>query len=187
MEWIEAVGRFFVAVVKGLLPARRPSYAIKDKIKIRIIAEELVSTDLSIDFFLLVMVHNGKGRLLPHGFIKRSIVGGAVNHEMMPRFAFASYQDILLDFEFTQLIDRVYTEKEVEMYVGELHKGGNLRTDYEYERVKYSKFFFLSQDKMAMYFIVLGTTADNENLISNRHKHLIGIAVNEVKNIINKY
>lgn len=186
MEWIEGATRFLIRILTLLWDKRKPSDAIKDAIKIRIIAEDLISSDLSIDYFFLVMVHNGGRRIIPHGFKYWSIVDGSYNKFLMKNFEFSNYQNTNIDFEFAQFVAQVYEKKTMDVQTDHI-PAGVLKTNYDFENVKFTRVFYLKQDRRALWYLAVGTTADNEKFSTNRHRHEIGVAVNQVKNIINKY
>jgi hypothetical protein len=64
---------------------------------------------------------------------------------------------------------------------------GSLRTSFEYEDLKYLRFLYLKQNKRAMWFIMVGTTAEGETLDAVEHEGKIFIAFNSIKNIIRGY
>jgi len=64
---------------------------------------------------------------------------------------------------------------------------GNLRTSYEYEGLEYIRYYFLKQDRNAMWFILVGTTAPDEPMDNVYQRRKIFLAVNNVKNIIRGY
>lgn len=185
MGWdILATG--LVELLKIMFTRKKPSDAIRDSINIRIKAEELVFSGLSIDCFFIVMAHNGARRMKPHGFKYWSIIDGSYDELTMPKFRYVNYQNTIMDLEFAQLVDRVYTKKEVFIKVEELPEG-NLRTAFEYEGLEFIKIFYLKQDTRALWFIMVGTAAPGETLASTLHKQQIFLAVNKVKNIIRGY
>src|SRR5690349_15845245 len=182
MPW-DIVAERLLDFIKVLFNRKKPSDAIKDSIKIRILAEELVYSGLSIDCFFIVMAHNGNSKMKPHGFKYWSIIDGSYDELTMGKFKYTSYQNTIMDLEFAQLVNKIYEMKEVSL-VTKYMPEGNLKTSYDYEELEYLKFFYLKQDRRAMWFIMVGTTAENESLESNQQKRNIFIAVNNVKNML---
>lgn len=185
MGW-DTVAESLLDFLRVVFSRKKPSDAIRDSIKIRILAEELVFSGLSIDCFFIVMAHNGAHKMKPHGFKYWSIIDGSYDELTMGKFRYVNYQNTIIDLEFAQLVDRVYEKKEVFIGVDEMPEG-NLKNSYEYEGLEYIKFFYLKQDKRALWFIMVGTAAPAETLDTVLHKRQIFLAVNKVKNIIRGY
>jgi hypothetical protein len=185
MGW-DIVGEKLVDLLKIVFVRKKPSDAIKDSIKIRIQANELVYSGLSIDCFFIVMVHNSGGKLKPHNFKFWSIIDGFFDEVTLPKFKYDNYQNTNMDLEFAQLAARIYEKKEVSIRTSELPVD-NLRTSYEYEGLEYIRFYYLKQDRNAMWFIMVGTAAEDESLESVHQRRKIFLAVNNVKNIIRGY
>lgn len=186
MAWEIAVVSKFLDLLKVLFTRKKPSDAIKDSIKIRILARELVYSGLSIDCFFIVMVHNGGSRLRPHTFKFWSIIDGEYDEVTMPKFKYSEYQNTNVDLEFNHLADSIYEKKEVAIRVDEMPQG-KLRTCYEYEGFEFLRYYYLKQDKNAMWFIMVGTAAEDEPMDSVHQRRKIFLAVNNVKNIIRGY
>jgi hypothetical protein len=165
---------------------KMPSDAIIDRINIRLIGKELVKKKYSVDCFFLVLVHNGGGKLRPDNFIYWSIIDGWYNEELMKGFDHEKYILVNTETEFLLLARRIYENKGVGVRVDQMEKS-KLKTSFQYERLKYIRFFYLKQDKRAQWFIMVGTTAENETLDSLGAEAEIFSAVNSVKNIIKDY
>lgn len=183
MGWeVAAIEKLF-DLIKYLFGRRRFSDAIKGGIIIHGICEELIKSHLSIDCFLLVMAYNGEGK---HGFKKWSIIDGSHNVELMPNFHYGNYVDVIMDFDHLQLHQRIIEKKRFGMGRAEI-EGDTLGRSYDFERVKYTRFFLIKETRTRMYYVVAGTTAYNEDLGSTEHLTRMGVAVNKIKNIVDKY
>src|SRR5688572_8196536 len=185
MGW-DTVAERLMDLLKVLFSRKHPSDAIKDSIKIRIQGRELVYSGLSVDCFFIVMVHNGGGRMKPHTFKFWSIIDGSYDDVTMAKFKYESYQNTIMDLEFAQLAARIHEKKEVAISTREL-PDGNLRTCFEYEGLEYLRLFYLKQDRNAMWFIMVGTTAEDEPMENVYQRRKVFLAVNNVKNIIRGY
>lgn len=173
-------------LLKLIFKRKQPSDAIIDSINIRVLAEELIKKGLGVDCFFLVMVHNHGGKVRPDNFMFWSVIDGAYDKNLMNGFEFKNYQLVNTELDFLQLAKRIYEKKEIEIRVNEMEPG-SLRTSFEYEKLKYLRCFYLKQDKRGLWFIMVGTTAQDELLAQIEQKGKIFIAVNNVKNIIRGY
>lgn len=183
---IVAIGKWVWDIVKVWLSKKKPSDAMIDAINIRLLADELITSGISVDCFFIVMVHNHGGKLRPDNFMFWSIIDGSFDEVLMPDFKYKNFQLINTDIDFLQLARRIYEQKGVAVTVDQLNKG-QLKTSYEYLGLKYLRFFYLKQDKRAMWFIMVGTVSANETLDHVTQEGKIFIAVNAVKNIIRGY
>src|SRR5215813_2381755 len=87
-------------IIVGLLKKRQVGKIFIDAVKIREIGREIVmNRSLNVDFFFLLMAHNGNHKLIPHGFKYRSIVDGFFFPEWMPNFKFENYRNLIIEFE----------------------------------------------------------------------------------------
>lgn len=183
MGWeITAIEKLF-DLMKYLFGRRRFLDAIKGGIVIHGICEEIVKSHLSIDCFLLVMAYNGEGKF---GFKKWSILNGSHNVELMPNFHYGNYVDVIMDFDHLQLMQRIIEKKRFGMARTEI-EGESLGRSYDFERIKYTRFFLIKETKTRMYYVVAGTTAYNESLETVEHFERMRVAVNKIKNIVDKY
>jgi hypothetical protein len=185
MGW-DIVADKFLDFIKIIFSRKNPSEAMVDAINVRLLGEELVESHLSVDCFFIVMVHNHGGRIRPDNFIFWSVIDGFYNDIMMKKFFYKNYQMVHAETELLQLARQVYEKKEFSVRVSEMVKS-SLRTSFEYQGLKYIRFYYLKQNKRAMWFIMVGTTAEKESLDSIEHEGKIFIAVNGVKNIIRGY
>lgn len=183
MAWeITAIEKVF-DLLKYLFGRKRFSDAVKGGIIVHGVCEEMVKSDMSIDCFLLVMAYNGGGRF---GFKKWSIIHGSHNVLTMPNFHYANYVDVIMDFDYLQLHEKIVERKRFGLSRGEV-QGENLGRNYDFEKVKYARFFLIKEAKTRMYYVVAGTTAFNENLGSVDQLRRMEFAVNKIKNIVDKY
>lgn len=185
MGWDTVAGKV-IDFLKVIFTRKQTSDAIRDAKKIRDQALELIRSNLNIDCFFIIMVHNGGGRFRPHGFKYWSIIDGECDTKVMPRYDNESYQLINADNEFLQFALNLYEQRVVSVRVDEMPKG-NLRTSYEYEGLEFIKFYFLKQDKFGLWFIMVGTTAPDESLDDPEQAGKIFFAINNIKNLIRKY
>lgn len=183
MAWqVTAIEKLF-ELIKYLFGKKKFSDAIKDGIIIHGICEEIVKSHLAVDCFLLVMAFNGEGK---YGFKKWSIIGGSHNVELMPGFHYANYIDVIMDFDHLQLMQRIMEKKRFGLGREEI-QGENLGRSYDFERIKYTRFFLIKETKTRMYYVVAGTTQYNEKLNTIDHLQRMEVAVNKIKNIVDKY
>ena len=183
---VGAVKSFFDFLKIALSKRKNPSDAIIDRINIRLIGRDLVKSRHAVDCFFLVMVHNGGGKLRPDNFIYWSIIDGWYNEDLMQGFDHEKYLLVYTESEFLILARRIYENKGVGVVVDQMEKS-KLKTSFQYERLKYIRFFFIKQDKRAQWFLMVGTTAPNETLDSIDAEAEIFSSVNSVKNIIKDY
>jgi len=183
---IVALGKGLIDILKIWLARKKPSDAMIDAINIRLLAEDMVESGLSVDCFFIVMIHNHGGRVKPHNFIFWSIIDGYYNELTMPKFKYKNHRLINMEIDFLQLSTRIHEQKGVAVTVDKMDKG-SLRTSFEYENLKYLRFLYLKQNKNAMWFLMVGTTAEEESLDSVEHEGKIFIAFNSIKNIIRGY
>lgn len=185
MAWDIALEKL-LDFLKLVFTRKKPSDAIRDSIRVRELAKELVYSGNSIDCFFIVMAHNGNRRMMPHGFKYWSIIDGSYDELTLPKFNYMNYQNMIMDLEYAQLVARIYEKKEVDIKSSSLPPG-NLKLSYEYEDLQYVKYFYLKQDRRALWFVMVGTAAQNEALESVYARRRIFIAINKVKNIIRGY
>ncbi len=185
MAWdIVALGKGLIDLLKLWLARKKPSDAMIDAINIRLLAEDLVDgKGLSVDCFFIVMIHNHGGPVRPHNFMFWSIIDGYYNELTMPNFRYKNHRLINMEIDFLQLASRIHDQKGIAVTVDNMDKG-SLRTSLEYENLKYCRFLYLKQNKRAMWFIMVGTTAEKETLDDVEHEGKIFIAFNSIKNII---
>lgn len=188
MAWdIVSLAKGVIELFKIWLSRKKPSDAMIDAINIRLLAEDIVDdTRLKTDCFFIVMIHNHGGNVKPHNFMFWSIIDGYYNEETMPKFKYKNHRLINMEIDFIQLATRIHDQKGVAVTVENMDKG-RLRTSLEYEDLKYLRFFYLKQNKRAMWFIMVGTTAEKETLDDVEHEGKIFIAFNSIKNIIRGY
>lgn len=184
MGW-DTVGEKFLDLIKILFTRKKASDVFKDSVKINEVSKGCVLSGLSVDCFFLVMAHNGSGILKPHGFKFCSIMDGTWNDVLIRRFKIEDYRNIEIDYDYAMLLINIRHYKEYSSKTEEMN--GNLRTRFEYEGITFAKFFFLKEDRNAMWFIVAGTTAHDECFKTQAKRQLLSVAVNKVKNIIRKY
>lgn len=184
IEW--KVADKLLDLFKILFSKRKASDVLREAKIIRQIAENIVASDLSIDCFLLGMVHNGTGKLIPHGFKYWSLIDGDHNDFLMPRFRINAYQNVIMDLDYLNLFSNIQRYKEYDTRPEEMHAGA-MRTNFEFEKVRFARWYFLKQNRNKMWFIVVGTVAQNETLSSTAHIHRLNVDINRVKNIIKKY
>jgi hypothetical protein len=189
MAWdLVGLAKGAIDLLKIWLSRKKPSDAMIDAINIRLLAEGVVDSknSLSVDCFFIVMIHNHGGPVRPHNFMFWSIIDGYYNELTMPKFKYKNHRLINMEIDFLQLATRIYEKKGVAVEVDKMEKG-SLRTSLEYESLKYIRFLYLKQNKRAMWFIMVGTTAPNETLASIDAEGEIFIAFNSIKNIIRGY
>lgn len=161
--------------------------AILDFIMIRDIARNIVHNGgLSVDCFLIMMVHNGGKKLTPHNFAYRSVVNGFHNEMTMPNFDSEDYRHLEIDYEYALLISEVIKKKEVSMLTVNMGDS-KLSLKMRFERLKYSRFMYLFDDNNAVWYILAGTTQSNEEFDTVTHRHEFNIAINKIRNMIKKY
>jgi hypothetical protein len=182
----EAIAVRVLDLFKVLLFKRKPSDVFKDSVQINQIAGEMVSSDLSIDCFFLIMAHNGGFKLLPHGFKYWSIIDGRVQEWIMKNFKLSNYRNIVASLEYLHLFASIVEQKKYDVNIKNL-RDGDMKTHMNFEKVKHYRFFLLKKSKNAIWVAAVGTNADNEKLDSVQHNHVLGIAVNKVQNIIKRY
>lgn len=175
-----------IEIIKVWLARKKPSDAMIDAINIRLLAEDVVDSGLSIDCFFIVMIHNHGGAVKPHNFMFWSVIDGYYNELTLRKFRYKNHRLINMEIDFLQLSTRIYSQKGVAIKVSNMEKG-SLRTSFEYEDLKYLRFLYLKQNKRAMWFIMVGTTAEAETLDNVEHEGKIFIAFNSIKNIIRGY
>lgn len=188
MAW-DMVATGFLDLLKIVFSRKKKkqtSDAMIDAINVRLLAKDLIESGTGVDCFFIVMVHDSGGKVRPDSFIFWSIIDGDYNEVLMPRFSLKRYRLINMETEFLLMAKRIYEKKGVAVRVDQMEKS-SLRTSFEYERLKYLRFFYLKQDTRGMWFIMVGTTAENESLDSIDSEGKIFIAVNSVKNIIREY
>jgi hypothetical protein len=181
-----AVKSFFDFLKIVFSKRKNPSDAIIDRINIRLIGRDLIKGKNAIDCFFLIMVHNGGGKIRPDNFIYWSIIDGEYNDVLMKGFDHEKYILVNTESEFLLLARRVFENKGVGLVVDQMEKS-KLKTAFQYERLKYIRFFYIKQDKRAQWFVMVGTTAEKETLDSIDAEAEIFSAVNSVKNIIKDY
>lgn len=173
-------------VLKVLFNSVKAADRLYESREIREIAKAIVEKGLSIDCFLLIQVHNGSGRLLPHSFQYWSVIEGYHNSLTMPRFHIENYRKIMMDPDYLNLFLKIYEAKE--HWVDYSHiPPGVMQTHWEFENVRFAKFFFLKQNSSAMWFIVACTADHNETISRPHQRQELHMAVNKVKQIIRKY
>lgn len=188
MAWdIGGITKGLLDLLKILFARRKkPSDALIDGVNIRLISKGLVKGRHAVDCFFIVLVHNHGGKLRPDNFMFWSIIDGWYNEDLMKGFELENYQLVNPDTEFLLLARRIYEKKGVGVVVDQMEKS-NLKTSFQYERLKYIRFFYLKQDKRGIWFIMAGTMAENEYLDSIDAEGEIFIAINSIKNIIRDY
>lgn len=184
IEW--KVAEKVLDLFKILFTRRKASDVLKDAVAIRKVAGDIVSTDLSIDCFLLVMVHNGTGKLIPHGFKYWTILDGDYNDFLMSRFKMENYRNVIMDLDYANLFLKV-KENKVYDTRPENMPAGLMRTNYTFEKLRFARWYFIKETRNAMWFILAGTTAPNESFDSELQQHRLNVDVNAIKNIIKKY
>lgn len=186
MAW-SVVAEKILDFLKIVFSRKKPSDAMIDAINIRILSKDLVQgKGLSIDCLFIVMIHNHGGPVRPHNFLFWSVIDGYHNELTLPNFAYENHRLVNMETDYLQLATRIHEQKGVAVTVDKMDKG-KLRTSLEYEGIKYARFFYLKQDKRAMWFIMVGTTAEAETLDDVEHEGKIFIAVNSIKNITRGY
>lgn len=183
MELGKESAEFLVSFLKGIFKRKKFYHAVKDSIKVTGLCVDIVESDMSVDCFLLVMANNGNGK---HGFKKYSVINGHANPLTMPNFKLWNYEEIIMDFDHQQLIARICEQKEFGMHISEI-TGNDLKMAYSFEKIKFTKFYFIRSIKSAMWYIVAGTVDRNEKFDSVDQKARMRMAVNKVKNIVSSY
>lgn len=180
VKWAEALATF----IKVLFAGKKFSKSLGDNILIRDICKQVViSGEMSVDCMLLVMAENGKGK---HLYKKWSIIEGYHNDFTMPNFDLRNYRDIIMDFDHMQLMQRICEQQTFGMAAAEI-KGESLRTAYDFESIRYTRFFLIKESKHYMYYLVAGTTAYNEKLNTQYQATRMRFAINKIINIVSKY
>lgn len=185
-KWIVIGVKILWDYVKVLLNKVKASDRLYESREIREIAKTIVNKGLSIDCFLLMQVHNGSGRLLPHSFKYWSVIEGYHNDLTMPRFRIENYRKIVIDPDYLNLFLKIYEKKEY--FVDYSHiPPGTMQTHWEFENVRFARFFFVKQTSSSMWFIVACTSDYNQTMNTTKHRFELIQAVNRIKNIIRKY
>lgn len=171
-----------------LFKRRSSASALKDAARIGQIARDLVrdNRQMGIDCFFLVMVHNCNKEIIPHGFKFRSIIGGDFIDSAMPGFKMESYKDVYFGFEFAELLRKVCEYKQIDVSTADI-TDRQLKINYEFEKIRHTRFFFLKKTRKAMWYCVAGTTYPGEKFLSNEHAHRFNMAANEIRNIMRRY
>lgn len=170
--------------IKVLFTKKKFSKSLGDNILIREICKEIViNGKMSVDCMLLVMAENGKGK---HLYKKWSIIEGYHNDFTMPHFDYGNYRDVIMDFDHMQLMQRICEQKIFGFASNEI-KGESLKTAYAFELVLYTQFFLIKESKHYMYYLVAGTTANNEKLNTQHQTNQFRFAINKITNIVSKY
>lgn len=185
-NWIVAGIKILWDFIKVHLNKVKAADRLYESREIREIAKGIVEKGLSIDCFLLMQVHNGSGRLLPHSFQYWSVIEGYHDSLAMPRFRMEGYRRIVMDPDYLNLFLKIYEAKEHWIDYSTIPPG-TMQTHWEFENVRFAKFFFIKQNSSAMWFLVACTSAYNETLSTTKHRFELNLAVNKIKNIIRKY
>lgn len=185
--WESAIEKV-LDILKPLFRKKKATEVFADAGDIWQACRELVREDynLNIDFCFLMMAHNGDRKLNPHGFKYKTIIGGDYKEGWMKNFKFDNYVKIWVDFEYCELLTRIGKYKEVNVLGGNLREG-KLKTNYEFEKIRFCKYIFLKENKEAMWYIAIGTTMEGELFEETRQKQEIDWMINETRNIIKKY
>ena len=164
----------------------RPSNVFSDSLVIDHIAQEvLYHSDLAIDCFFVFLAHNGGKKLNPASLMYRSIVAGDFNPMQMRNFRLENYINLSLEPSFKALLSEVVSEKE--SYRSRV-SGEYWNDKYRFEGLHLVRYYYLKYSKGdGLYYIMLGTTQEGENLNDGFHKQKIHFAVNKIRNIIKKY
>ena len=167
-------------------PYIRPSNVFSDSLAIDHIAQEILyHSDLAVDCFFVFLAHNGGKKLNPASLMYRSIVAGDFNPMQMRNFRMENYINLALEPSFKALLSEVVSEKEA--YRTRV-SGEYWNEKYRFEGLTLVRYYYIKYAKGdGMYYIMVGTTQENETLNDGIHKPKINFAVNKIRNIIKKY
>lgn len=171
----------------GVFKKKKAQDAVIESILIRNISKGIVQNGaLAVDCFLVMMVHNGGKKLMPHSFKYRSIVNGYHNSMQLSRFAPEEYRFLELDAEYELLIYNLCKKKEIDIVVSTLGDS-KLSVKLKFEGLQFARFFYLYDNADSIWYAIAGTTSYNEYFDTITHKHEFTIALNKIKNMIKKY
>lgn len=161
--------------------------ALRDSITMKHIARDICKNGNNfIDCFFIMMIHNGGSKVLPHGFIYRSIIGGYHEDWSMPHFVAENYKYLELDYEYELLMGQLFKNKEVALD-SEAMEESKLKTKLKFEKLKFVRYHFLKSNKRGLWYAMTGTTQPGQRLDTVEDMHETNIALNKIKNIIKKY
>jgi hypothetical protein len=189
-SWITgtALGKFFDWMNTREKNKGKPkaSDKIRDIMQIELILKTLVESDMSIDCCLLMMMHNGGRKLMPHGFKYRSVIEGEYNEMQMKNFKKGDYQYLPLDTEYKEIILKI---KEYGVYSSDVETmpESPLKSKFIYEKLQFVQYRFLHENEDELWYLLVGTTDRNERFDSHSQKHRILIETSKIKRIIQKY
>lgn len=160
---------------------------LRDAGKINAIADDLIRTDLNLDFCFLAMAHNNGARQRQGPRYKyRSIIGGAYRWEWLSNFKYSNYQFVPIDIDMDALLQNIREKKQYDVEQSKIGSA-RLRATYAFEKVHFTRFFFLKENRDEMFYLVVGTTLEGERFESHQHHQALMVAVDKIRKIIGDY
>lgn len=183
MGWGEQVAELLLKMFSGVKKRNKGVDSFLQVGRVTEIATRLVryNRELQVDCFFLCWGHNGGDQ-----FKYLSIVCGDFLEEHMPNFKFANYRFNELDEGRKKLLENIYKYKDYSLDLSEI-KNDALRVNYDFEKIKLTRFYLLKYSKQRMWYLAIGTTLDGNKLNTPSHEFNFYGALNEIKTIIKNY
>lgn len=182
---------FFVKILRYLTGRKRKVLfqdVLKDSVRVHEICSSLVfdKRELQIDFAFLMMAHNSGSKVVPHGLLYHSIVGGAYIKEWLPNFDIKNYQNNFIGIGYRHALEKMCTN---EFY--EITTRNNTDPDFSirfrYEKIAVERFYYLHEDEYCLWYFLMGTTLEDFKMDTPEHNQKMFFTINEIKRIIKKY
>lgn len=153
------------------------------------ICEDIIDSDLSVDCFLIMLAHNGGTKLNPVAKKYYSVVGGDYNEFLMKNFEFTHYKNLPVNYEYNELLSSIYEDRRKNngVLMATATAPDTLKIKYIYENLKFVKYHFLHYSDAGMWYLKVGTTQENEQMMDAHHRARIYFALTEIQNILKKY
>lgn len=184
MGW-DTVAEKILEILEPFFKKKTALKIFKDASRIGNIARELIREDdnLNIDCCFLILIHKNGEKIF-----YRTVITGDFREQWMKNFSFGDYIKVPVDYEYDEFLKSVFEYKERELATTEIRPSA-MKLSFEYQKVKFSKFFYLHPDKPKniKWYLMVGTTFEDERLDTLKQRQKIGFALNEIRSIIKKY